>query len=82
MKIPFVGGAYEARSKNANAQRCLNLYPVVNQQGGKEPLSMQHTPGLDPSDGYNLNSLYRFVVTDAGGSPFSPTGSDDYLVVG
>lgn len=81
MQIPFIGGAYEGRSKNANAQTCKNLIPITNQQGGKEVLSMQHSPGLNPSTGYSLNSVSVFVVTDAGGSPFSPSGSDYYMVV-
>ena len=79
MKIPFVGGAYEGRSKNVNAQVCKNLYPVVNQQGGKEVLSMKHTPGLTVE--YNMNPIYRFVVTDGGGSAFSPSDKVYYLVM-
>jgi len=80
MKIPFVGGAYEGRSKNVNAQACKNLYPVINQQGGKEVLSMQHTPGLTLDTGYTLAPTCYFVVTDAGGSFFSASGTDYFLV--
>ena len=78
MKIPFVGGAYEGRSKNVNAQACKNLYPVVNQQGGKEVLSLQHTPGLTVE--IDLRAKNAFVVTDAGGSYFSPSDKDYFLV--
>lgn len=46
MEIPFVGGAYEGRSKNLNAQKCQNLYPVVDKQEGKKVLALYGTPGL------------------------------------
>lgn len=46
MEIPFVGGAYKGRSTNLNAQECVNLYPVIDQEGGKSVLSLQGTPGL------------------------------------
>ena len=78
MKFPFVGGSYEGRSKDVNAQKCKNLYPVVNQQGGKEVLSLQHTPGLKLT--FNLQPTCYFVVTDAGGSFFSASGTDYFLV--
>jgi hypothetical protein len=31
MQISLLSGAYEARSIIASAQRCVNLYPQVNQ---------------------------------------------------
>jgi hypothetical protein len=46
MEIPFVGGAYEGRSKNLNAQKCQNLYPVGDKQEGKKVLALYGTPGL------------------------------------
>jgi len=46
MEIPFVGGAYLGRSPNLNAQVCQNLYPVVDQQGGKSVLALFGVPGL------------------------------------
>jgi hypothetical protein len=47
MLIPFVGGAYTARSTNLNAQTCINLFPVVDNQDAKSVLSLAGTPGLD-----------------------------------
>lgn len=44
-EIPFIGGAYESRSPNVDAQRCVNLYPVLDKEGGK-PISLSPTPGL------------------------------------
>jgi hypothetical protein len=46
MEIPFVGGAYEDFSPNLDAQVCENLYPVLDQQGGKTVLSLEGVPGL------------------------------------
>lgn len=47
MKIPFIGGAYLGRSPNVNAQECVNLYPVVDKEGGKV-LALYPCPGLKP----------------------------------
>ena len=44
--IPFIGGAYEGRSKNMNAQRCVNLYPETDPAAGKNVASLIGTPGL------------------------------------
>lgn len=45
MKFPFVGPAYQSRSSNVNAQRCVNLYPEVD-ESGKNVLVLYGTPGL------------------------------------
>lgn len=45
MEIPFLGGAYEGRSKSINAQQSINLFPVYDQQEGKTPVAMYGTPG-------------------------------------
>jgi len=46
VEIPFIGGAYEGRSKNLNAQICQNLYPVIDREGGKTVIALMNTPGL------------------------------------
>ncbi len=46
MEIPFLGGAYEGRSKSINAQQSINLFPVLDQQEGKTVIAMYNTPGL------------------------------------
>ncbi len=46
MKTPILGGAYVARSLNAAANRCVNLYPEVVPEGGKEAAFLQRCPGL------------------------------------
>jgi hypothetical protein len=46
LAIPFVGQAYEARSLNFSAQRCVNLYLEVGMAGSKSPAALFSTPGL------------------------------------
>jgi hypothetical protein len=45
MKLPIVGQAYQVRSKNLNNQRCVNLFPVLDNQGGKNVAALYSTPG-------------------------------------
>jgi len=47
MKTPILGAAYVARSVNAAANRCINLFPEVVPEGGKEPSFLQRCPGLE-----------------------------------
>jgi hypothetical protein len=42
----FVGETYQARSPNANAERCVNLFPEVTGGSGKSKIHYLHTPGL------------------------------------
>lgn len=44
-RIPFIGPAYLSRSLNMNAQRCVNLYPEMDQTG-KNVFALYGTPGL------------------------------------
>ena len=45
IEIPFVGGAYTARSKDLNAQVCQNLYVEVDNTGAKAIIALVGTPG-------------------------------------
>jgi hypothetical protein len=45
MEIPFIGGAYQDKSFNMDAQVCQNLSVVVDQQGGKSVLSLEGISG-------------------------------------
>lgn len=47
MRVPLLGGAYEAKSIIANAQRCINLYQEANQPDAPVPITHYLTPGLD-----------------------------------
>jgi len=46
IEFKFIGGAYRARSKNLNAQKCQNLYPIIDAQGGKNVVALVGSPGL------------------------------------
>lgn len=73
MEIPFIGGAYSEWSLNANAQRCVNLFPKLDQQSAKNAVTLSGTPGLVefsdvPTARYavlfeNLVSYYKFDET-------------------
>lgn len=45
MKIPLVGQTYQQRSLPFDAQRTINLYPVLDEQG-KEVSALYGTPGI------------------------------------
>jgi hypothetical protein len=49
MKLPgFFGGSYQERSIPFDAQRTVNLYPVIDEtKQGKEPVALYGTPGMD-----------------------------------
>lgn len=48
MRIPLIGGAYQARSVIADAQRCLNLYAESNPKDAAAPFTYYPAPGLKP----------------------------------
>lgn len=48
-QFPFIGGAYTARSKTFDSQRCINLYPEKSESGpgpSKSIAALIGTPGL------------------------------------
>lgn len=48
-QIPFVGAAYRARSRNLDAQVCINLFPVIGGSGtAKAVRALYGTPGTRP----------------------------------
>lgn len=63
----FIGASYEARSKNFDAQRCVNLYPEVSGSGDSKSVAMLiGTPGLalyKVLSGGNVRGLLRFKTT-------------------
>lgn len=74
MLIPFVGGAYQSRSLNLDAQRCVNFYPVLGDSGtAKAVAALFGTPGL------------RLIATlgGVGGirAEYVPTDGSDAIVV-
>lgn len=67
-RLPLLGGAYEARSVIANAQRCVNLYPEINPAANDPPTPVTHylTPGLTtlvtPGGVGCVRGLYRATL--------------------
>jgi len=47
MKSPILGGSYLARSTNAAANRCMNLFPESVPEGGKDAAWLMRCPGLN-----------------------------------
>lgn len=46
-QIPFIGPSYQSRSLTLDAQRCVNLYPEVDEsEQGKTVAALIGTPGL------------------------------------
>lgn len=46
-RFDFCGGSYTSQLVNANAQKCLNLYPEVDEsQEGRSKMTLLGTPGL------------------------------------
>jgi hypothetical protein len=77
-RFDFCGGSYTVQSVNADAQKCVNLYPEVNELGtGRSKVTLMPTPGLaaitDSAGGNSLAGAPRgqlefngrlFVVAD------------------
>jgi len=78
MKIGLVGQSYQARSLPFNAQRTLNLFPVLDQEG-KEVSALYGTPGLidfaDTGAGPVREAFYA-----ANGRAFVVSGSTLYEI--
>lgn len=45
MQFAFIGGSYTARSKNLNAEQCINLYPETGGPTSKNVAMLVGTPG-------------------------------------
>jgi hypothetical protein len=68
-QFPFVGGAYRARSKNFNAERCINLYPETGSPASKTVAALYGTPGLrlwsslNVTGSYGIRGMVKFSAT-------------------
>jgi len=62
MQIPFIGAAYQHRSRTVDAQECVNLYPETNGPGSKSVSCLVGTPGsklfVDIAEGGFVRGLY------------------------
>ena len=66
MEIPFIGGSYQGYSKNLNSQICQNLYPVIDNQGGKSILAMEGIPGLTLVVNFETVLFYSYLLDESG----------------
>ena len=76
MMIPFVGGAYTARSPNLNAQRSVCWFPVIDQEDAKSIIAMYGTPGC------KRFALVEAESTDTIIRAVWPFGAVVYVVIG
>jgi hypothetical protein len=78
MKIGLVGGSYQERSLPLDAQRTINLYPVVDEtQQGKEVSALYGTPGKRLFGTAGAGPM-REAYTAANGRAFFVSGNKLY----
>lgn len=79
--FPLVGGAYMSRSLNLDAQRCVNLYPVLGESGtAKTPSALFGTPGLRKLATLGGSGGIRGVFKPTSGDAIVVQGSSVYRV--
>ena len=86
----LVGPSYTARSKNFDAERCINLYPEASGSGqSKEIAALYGTPGLTlftTLSDVNVRGMLRFsaaiAIVVAGGSVFQMTTNGVATLIG
>lgn len=79
MRIELTGGFYQARSIIANAQRCLNLYPEVNEEGAPVKITHYQTPGLTLLETCAV-SRCRMLYTASNGNVYAVYGNKVYYI--
>jgi len=85
MKTPILGASYVAASINAANDRCVNLYPEIVQQGGKEPAFLRRAPGLKPvlqfSGAAIIRGIYTMPAKTGRSGQFAASEGKDLLLV-
>lgn len=79
MRVELTGGFYEARSIIANAQRCLNLYPEINEDSAPCKLTHYLTPGLVLLETCDVVAC-RMIYTASNGNVYMVFGNKVYSV--
>lgn len=79
-KIPLIGGAYQARSIIANAQRSINLYCEINPQDSPFPTTHYPTPGLTVFGTPPVAGVSRGDYRTTSGALYSVVGQTLYSV--
>lgn len=79
MRVELTGGFYQSRSIIANAQRCVNLYPEVNQDSPPVKITHMLTPGL-VKRGECPTGRCRMLYTASNGNVYALYGNKLYAV--
>ncbi len=81
MQFPLVGGSYRSRSLNLDAQRCINMFPVIGESGSAKVVkALFGTPGkrllVDLGGVFGCRGLHR----PTSGNAIAVCGSTVYRV--
>lgn len=82
MRLPLLGGAYQARSLVASAQRSVNLYPELNPPSGTPPVPVTHypTPGLALTTSSPAIEKVRTLYRATNGALYAVVGGNVYFI--
>ena len=79
MQIPFVSGAYTARSTNIAADRCVNLYPeIAGTSDAKSAVALIGCPGSRLLATIGTSGAIRGAYAPSSGNAIVVRGSDVY----
>ena len=82
MRLELIGGAYQARSVLANAQRCVNLYPEKNRADSPTKFTFYQRPGLRKLSSPPLQGLGRSILRASNGNGYAVVGQSVYSIDG
>lgn len=77
-RIALIGGAYEARSVIANAQRCVNYFPEINRQDAPVPMTFYQRGGLRPLVSAAVPAPVRGLYRASNGQGYCVIGQNVY----
>lgn len=80
MRVPLLGGAYQARSIIADAQRCINLYPEQNPSDSPVPVTHYPTAGLKLLSASPIGFGARCTYRTSQGTLYEVIGDTVYSV--
>lgn len=80
MRYPLIGGSYLARSRIANAQRCVNYYPENNREDSPTPLTFYQRPGNRQLVDSGNASAVRCLYQASNGQGFCVIGQKVYYI--
>lgn len=80
-QIPFVGASYQERSRNLDAQACINLFPVLGESGtAKAVAALYGTPGSRQLLTLDSGPVRGMHAPTDGSDAIVVTGSSAYRV--